>query len=101
MIVEVLYPALLAQLIRKLPAVPETWVRSLGWEDALEEGMVTHSVSLLEQFHGQRTLTGYSPRSRKQLDRTEQRTLSRSKRIAVYLVVGLKHLIQESMSFLN
>ena len=47
MIVEVLYPALLAQLIRKLPAVPETWVRSLGWEDALEKGMVTHSSILV------------------------------------------------------
>ena len=47
MIVEVLYPALLAQLIRKLPAVPETWVRSLVWEDALEKGMVTHSSILV------------------------------------------------------
>ena len=60
--------------------------------------MATYQVFLLEQFHGQRTLAGYSPWGRKQLDRTEQRTLSLSKRIAVYLVAGLKHLIQESMS---
>ena len=56
--------------------------------------MATYQVFLLEQFHGQRTLAGYSPWGRKQLDRTEQRTLSLSKRIAVYLVAGLKHLIQ-------
>ena len=31
-----------AQLVRNLPAMPETWVRSLGWEDPLEKGMATH-----------------------------------------------------------
>ena len=28
---------------KDLPAIQETWVRSLGWEDPLEEGMATHS----------------------------------------------------------
>ena len=44
------YPAarasLVAQLVKNLPAVLETWVRSLGWEDPLEEGMATHSSIL-------------------------------------------------------
>ena len=31
-----------AQMIKNLPAVQETWVRSLGWKDPLEEGMETH-----------------------------------------------------------
>ena len=31
-----------AQMVKNLPAVWETWVRSLGWEDPLEEGMATH-----------------------------------------------------------
>ena len=31
------------QLVKNLPAVRETWVRSLGWEDPLEKGMATHS----------------------------------------------------------
>ena len=35
-----------AQLVKNLPAVWETWVRSLGWEDPLEEGMATHSSIL-------------------------------------------------------
>ena len=33
-------------MIKTLPAMQETWVRSLGWEDALEEGMATHSSIL-------------------------------------------------------
>ena len=32
-----------AQLVKNLPAIQETWVRSLGWEDPLEEGMATLS----------------------------------------------------------
>ena len=60
-----------------------------------EEGMATHLVFLLGQCHGQRSQVGYS---HKQLDRTEHLTLSLSKRIVVYFVVGLKYLIQESVS---
>ena len=33
----------MAQTVKNPPAMRETWVRSLGWEDALEEGMATHS----------------------------------------------------------
>ena len=36
----------MAQLIKNLPAVRETWVRSLGWEDPLEDGMAIHSSIL-------------------------------------------------------
>ena len=35
--------SLLAQLVKNLPIVLETWVRSLGWEDPLEKEMTTHS----------------------------------------------------------
>ena len=34
---------LVAQMVKNLPAMWETWARSLGWEDSLEEGMATHS----------------------------------------------------------
>ena len=37
---------LVAQLVKNLPAMQETWVQSLGWEDPLEEGMATHSSTL-------------------------------------------------------
>ena len=33
-------------MVRNLPAMQKTWVRSLGWEDPLEEGMATHSSIL-------------------------------------------------------
>ena len=36
--------SLVAQLVKNLPAMWETWVRSLGWEDPLEKGKVTHPL---------------------------------------------------------
>ena len=38
--------SLVAQLVKNLPAMWETWVRSLGWEDPLEKGKATHSCIL-------------------------------------------------------
>ena len=38
--------SLVAQLVKNPPAMRETWVRSLGWEDPLEEGKATHSSIL-------------------------------------------------------
>ena len=37
------WASMVAQMVKKFPAVQETWVRSLDWEDTLEEGMATHS----------------------------------------------------------
>ena len=36
----------IAQLVKNLPAMQETWVQSLGWEDPLEKGKATHSSIL-------------------------------------------------------
>ena len=38
--------SLVDQMVKDPPAMQETWVRSLGWEDPLEEGMATHSSVL-------------------------------------------------------
>ena len=38
--------SLVAQTVKKSPAMRETWVRFLGWEDPLEEGMATYSSIL-------------------------------------------------------
>ena len=38
---------LVAQLVKNPPAMQETWVQSLGWEDPLEKGMATHSSILV------------------------------------------------------
>ena len=40
------WASLVAQTVKNLPAMWETWIRSLGWEDLLEEGMATHSSIL-------------------------------------------------------
>ena len=37
---------MVAQMVKNLPAMRETWVQSQGWEDPLEEGMATHSSIL-------------------------------------------------------
>ena len=38
--------SLVAQLVKNLAAMQETWVQSLGWDDPLEKGMATHSSIL-------------------------------------------------------
>ena len=40
------WASLVAQTEKTLPAMRDTWVQSLGWEDSLEEGMAAHSSSL-------------------------------------------------------
>ena len=59
--------SLVAQLVKNLPAMGETWVQSLGWEDPLEKGKATHSVFWPGEFHGL-----YSPWGHKELDTTER-----------------------------
>ena len=41
-----MWASLVVQLVENLPAMWETWIQSLGWEDTLEEGMATHSCFL-------------------------------------------------------
>jgi len=74
-----------AQTVKNLPATWETWVRSLGWEDPWRRERLTTPVFCPGEFHGQRSLAGYSPWGRKELDTTELLSLSAS-------VQGSKHL---------
>ena len=52
------YSSLVAQWVKTLPTMQETWIWFLGWEDLLEKGKATHSVFLLGEFCGQRSLAG-------------------------------------------
>ena len=54
----------------------ETQVRSLGWEDPLEQEMATHSSILAWKIPWMEELVGYSPRGHKESDTTERLTLS-------------------------
>ena len=62
--------SLVAQRLKRLPAMQETWVRSLSQEDPLEKEMATHSSILAWRIPW--SLVGYSPRGRKELDTTER-----------------------------
>ena len=53
--------SLVAQRLKRLPAMRETWVRSLGWEDPLEKEMATHSSVLAWRIPWTGSLVGYSP----------------------------------------
>ena len=61
----------MAEMVKNLSAVWETWVWSLGQADPLEKGMQPTPVFLPGESHGQRSLAGYSPWDHKELDTTE------------------------------
>ena len=48
----------MAQTVKKLPAIQETWVQSLGWEDPLEKGMAAHSSILAWEIPWTEELVG-------------------------------------------
>ena len=60
-----------ALVVKTCWPVQEAQVRSLGWEDPLEEGMAIHSSILAGELHGQRSLENYSPWGPKKSDTTE------------------------------
>ena len=53
--------SLVAQMVKNLPAIWEIQVLSLGWDDPLEKAWQPTPVFLPGEFHGQRSLAGYSP----------------------------------------
>ena len=61
------WASLVAQLVRNLPAMWETWVRSLSWKIPWRKERLPTSVSWSGEFHGL-----YSPWGRKELDTTER-----------------------------
>ena len=68
-------PSLVAQVKKNLPAVQETEVRSLGWEDPLEKGMATHSCIPAWRIPWSEEPGGLQSMSIKELNTTEQLTL--------------------------
>ena len=64
--------SLVPQMVKNLPAMQETQLWFLGQEDPLEKGMAIHKRFLPGEFHGQRSVAGYSPWGCKESDMTEQ-----------------------------
>ena len=61
----------IAQMVKYLPVMQETWVRSLSQEDPLEKEMATHSSILAGESRGQRSLVDYSSWGYKESDMTK------------------------------
>ena len=57
-------------MVKNLPAMQETCVQSLGWEDPLKKEMAAHSRFLPGEAHGLRSLVGYSQWGHEESDMT-------------------------------
>ena len=62
---------IIAQLVKNLPAMQETWIRFLGQEDPLEKEMATNSNILAWRIPSTQEPGGHSPLDHKELDMTE------------------------------
>ena len=78
-------------MVKNLPAMWETWVRSLGWEDALEKGVkwLPTPVFLPGESHGQKSLAGYSPWNHNELDAIERLPLYPLPNIYIYIIIAM------------
>ena len=61
----------MAQTVKRLSATQETWVRSLGWEDALEKEMAAHSSVLAWRVPWMEEPVGYSTWCHREWDMTD------------------------------
>ena len=84
------WASLVVQMVKNPPVMQETWARSLGWEDPLEEGMGTHSSFLPGESHGQGSLVGCSPWGHKELDTTQHTQLGKPQ-VQLFLMSLLKN----------
>ena len=52
--------SLMVHAVKNVPAIPDTWVQVLSWEDPLETGLTIHSSILAWRIHGERSLVDCS-----------------------------------------
>ena len=74
--------SIMAQRLKRLPAMRETWVRSLSWEDLLEKEMAPHSSILAWRIPWTRSLVGYSRRVAKSRTRLSNFTSLHSRQLS-------------------
>ena len=90
---------LVAQMVKNPPAMQETWVRFLGWEDPLEEAWQPIPYSSLENPHGQWRLASYSSLlSHKESDMTERLSTKHTHFVDFFLSKHLSQLLKFPMS---
>ena len=89
-VISLLYPnSLVAQTLKNPPGMQDTLIRSLDQEDSLEKEMATTPVFLPGEFHGWRSLEGYSPWSHKEWDVTNTFTFTPPTQDDHYSVLSL------------
>ena len=71
-LMDLIRASLVAQRLKHLPAMRETWVQSLGQKIPWRRKWQPTPVFLPGESHGQRSLVGYSPQGRKESDTTER-----------------------------
>ena len=90
----IIWDSLVAQMIKTLPAIPETWVQSLGQEYTLEEGTATYSNILAWRIPWTEEPGGlYSPWGHKESDMTEWLAIS----IIIHMLFILLYLFRTSL----
>ena len=86
-------------MVKNLPAMWETWIGSLDWDDTLEKGMAAYSSIQPGEFHGQKCLADYSPWGCKESDMMEWLTLSllfRQQATGLFGVHASSHIAENS-----
>ena len=73
---DILWASLVAQVVRSLPAMQETWVQSSGWEDPLAKRMATHPSILAWTIPGTEEPGGLQSTGSQEWDMTKRLTLS-------------------------
>ena len=66
------WASLVAEMVKNLSTIQDTWVWSLGQEDPLRRELLSTPLFLPGEFHGQRSLAGYIPWGGKESDTTER-----------------------------
>ena len=90
------WASLVAQLLKNLPAMQETWVQSLSWVDPLEKGRLPTPIFWPGEFHGL-----YSPWGRKESDTTDRLSLSDKKIIRlIFLIIVLNHCVCRMFNYI-
>ena len=77
----------MAQKVKNLLAMQETWVQSIGWEDPLEKGMATHSNILAWRIPWAEEPWRATVHGVRKLDMTEQLTLSHILNFLVFDII--------------
>ena len=87
------YASLVAQMVKHLPAMQETWVQSPGWEYPLEKEMATYQSILAWRIPCTEEPGRLHPRGHKEWDTTEQLSTARHSQSSVYCTL-MAHLTQ-------